>query len=43
VIAATISAAPAPVTPVNSTAPPATVASAELGPVEICREVQKTA
>ena len=29
--------------PVDSTAPPATAASEELGPVEICREVQKRA
>ena len=29
--------------PVTSTAPPATAASDELGPVEICRDVQNTA
>jgi hypothetical protein len=27
--------------PASSTAPPATAARAELGPVEICREVRK--
>ena len=43
VIAATSSAASAPPTPVNSTAPPATAASDELGPVEMCREVQNSA
>ena len=43
VIAATSSAASLPPTPVSSTAPPATAASDELGPVEICREVQKSA
>ena len=29
--------------PVTSTAPPATAASDELGPVEICRDVQNKA
>ena len=43
VIAATSSAACAPPTPVNSTAPPATVARDELGPVEMCRDVQNSA
>ena len=41
VIAATSCAAWSPPTPVASTAPPATAARDELGPVEICREVQK--
>ncbi len=43
VIAATSSAASAPPTLVNSTAPPATAARDELGPVEMCREVQNSA
>ena len=43
VIAATSCAACAPPSPVTSTAPPATAASDELGPVEICRDVQKSA
>ena len=43
VIAATSLAASAPATPVNSTAPPATAARDELGPVEMCREVQNSA
>jgi hypothetical protein len=43
VIAATSSAAASPATLVESTAPPATAASDELGPVEMCREVQKSA
>ena len=43
VIAATSCAACAPPRPVTSTAPPATAASDELGPVEICRDVQKSA
>ena len=36
-------AASSPATPVTSTAPPATAASDELGPVEMCLEVQKSA
>ena len=43
VIAATSSAASASATPVARTAPPATAASDELGPVEIWRDVQKSA
>ena len=43
VIAATSSAASSPPSPVASTAPPATAASDELGPVEMCRDVQKSA
>ena len=43
VIAATSCAACDPPRPVASTAPPATAASDELGPVEMCREVQKSA
>ena len=43
VIAATSWAACSPPSPVSSTAPPATAASDELGPVEMCREVQKSA
>ena len=43
VIAATSCAAWSPPSPVTSTAPPATAASEELGPVEICRDVQNTA
>ena len=43
VIAATSCAAWPPPTPVTSTAPPATAAREELGPVEICREVQNSA
>ena len=43
VIAATSCAACSPPRPVSSTAPPATAASAELGPVEIWREVQNSA
>ena len=43
VIAATSCAASPPVTPVTITAPPATVAKAELGPVEIWRDVQNSA
>ncbi len=43
VIAATSSAALSPPRPVNSTAPPATAANDELGPVEICREVPNSA
>ena len=42
-IAATSCAACSPATPVTSTAPPATAASDELGPVEMCRDVQKSA
>ena len=42
VIAATSSAACWAPTPVTSTAPPATAASDELGPVEICRDVQNS-
>ena len=42
-IAATSSAAWFPVSPVTRTAPPATAASDELGPVEMCRDVQKSA
>ena len=42
-IAATSCAAWSPATPVATTAPPATAASDELGPVEMCREVQKSA
>ncbi len=42
-IAATSCAASAPPRPVSSTAPPATAASDELGPVEMWREVQKSA
>ena len=41
VIAATSCAASSPASPVTRTAPPATAASEELGPVEICRDVQK--
>ncbi len=43
VIAATSSSACSPFRPVSSTAPPATAASDELGPVEICLEVQNSA
>ena len=43
VIAATSWAASFPPSPVASTAPPATAASDEDGPVEMCREVQKSA
>ena len=43
VIAATSSSACSPFSPVSSTAPPATAASDELGPVEICRDVQNSA
>ena len=43
VIAATSCAASWPPRLVASTAPPATAASEELGPVEICRDVQKRA
>ena len=43
VIAATSCAACWPATSVASTAPPATAASDELGPVAIWREVQKSA
>ena len=43
VMAATSSAACAPVAPVKSTAPPATAASDELGPVEMWRDVQNSA
>ena len=43
VIAATSCAAWSPPRPVTRTAPPATAASEELGPVEICRDVQNTA
>ena len=42
VIAATSSAACWPPSPTTSTAPPATAASDELGPVEICRDVQNS-
>ena len=42
-IAATSCAAWSPSSPVSRTAPPATAASAELGPVEMWREVQKSA
>ena len=42
-IAATSCAASSPATPVTITAPPATAASEELGPVEMCRDVQKSA
>ena len=42
-IAATSCAAWSPARPVTITAPPATAASDELGPVEMCREVQKSA
>ena len=41
-MAATSCAASLPVTPVSRTAPPATAASDELGPVEMCRDVQKS-
>ena len=40
-IAATSCAASLPLDPVTRTAPPATAASDELGPVEMCRDVQK--
>ena len=40
-IAATSCAASLPLRPVTRTAPPATAASDELGPVEMCRDVQK--
>ena len=43
VMAATSSAACAPATPAKSTAPPATAASDELGPVEMWRDVQNSA
>ena len=43
VIAATSCAACASSTWVASTAPPATAANDELGPVEICRDVQNSA
>ena len=43
VIAATSCAAWPSFSPVASTAPPATAARDELGPVEICREVQNKA
>ena len=43
VIAATSSAACDSPTPATSTAPPATAASDELGPVEMWRDVQKSA
>ena len=43
VIAATSCAASLPPSPLTSTAPPATAASDELGPVEICRDVQNSA
>ena len=43
VIAATSWAAWLPASSVTSTAPPATAASDELGPVEMCRDVQKSA
>ncbi len=43
VIAATSWAAWSPPRPVTITAPPATAAREELGPVEICRDVQNTA
>jgi hypothetical protein len=42
-IAATSCAACSPPRSVTSTAPPATAAREELGPVEMCREVQKSA
>ena len=42
-IAATSCAASSPASPVTRTAPPATAASDELGPVEMCRDVQKIA
>ena len=42
-IAATSCAASAPASPVASTALPATAASDELGPVEICRDVANSA
>ncbi len=42
-IAATSAAASAPASPVARTALPATAASEELGPVEICREVANSA
>ena len=42
-IAATSSAASSPASPATTTAPPATAASEELGPVEIWRDVQKSA
>ena len=42
-IAATSCAASSPPRPVTRTAPPATAASDELGPVEMCREVAKSA
>ena len=42
-IAATSCAAWAPPRSVTTTAPPATAASDELGPVEMCRDVQKSA
>ena len=42
-IAATSSAASSSASPATTTAPPATAASDELGPVEIWREVQKSA
>ena len=42
-IAATSWAASSPASPATATAPPATAASDELGPVEMCREVQKSA
>ena len=41
-IAATSCAASLPPRPVTRTAPPATAASDELGPVEMCRDVQKS-
>ena len=43
VIAATSSAASSSARPAARTAPPATAASDELGPVEIWRDVQKSA
>ena len=42
-MAATSCAACSPPTPVTTTAPPATAAREELGPVEMCRDVQKSA
>ena len=42
-IAATSCAASSPSSPATITAPPATAASDELGPVEMCLEVQKSA
>ena len=42
-IAATSCAACSPPRPVTTTAPPATAASDELGPVEMCRDVAKSA